>query len=71
MRKAQISQLGMQRDRNRRESLVRFDDAERQGKVSAARKLIYGKKGRMVNSTFVEALLKDQSLVPTIVSSIL
>ncbi len=41
--------------------------AERRRKVSFARKIIY-EKGNGVGSKPVEALLKPQSLVPTVVS---
>lgn len=58
----------MPRDTTQRVSKVRVDNYERQGKVSAARRLIYG-RNMQVNSAAVEELLGDWSGVPTAVSS--
>lgn len=49
---------------SRRVTLARMDNAERQGKVYAARRLIY-EKNSLVNGSAVEALLQDASWVPT------
>jgi hypothetical protein len=46
--------------------MARMDDSQRRSKVSAARKLIY-EKNLQVNSTAVEKLLRETSLVPTVV----
>ena len=54
----------MVRDMSQRVTMARMDDASRQGKVYAARRLIYEKKYR-INGAAIEDLLKDQSLVPT------
>ena len=64
---AQVQCLGMARDMSRRVTLARKDNLERQGKVFAARRLIY-EKNFLVNSSAVEALLRDESWVPTSVS---
>ena len=57
----------MARDMSRRVTLARKDNLERQGKVFAARRLIY-EKNFLVNSSAVEALLWDESWVPMSVS---
>jgi hypothetical protein len=51
-----------------RETLARVDDANRRGRVAAARKSIY-EKNYAVNSSAVEKLLKVDSLVPTAVGT--
>jgi hypothetical protein len=56
----------MARDKTQRMTLARVDDRGRQGKVVAARRLIYEKHYR-VDAVAIEALLKDQSLVPSMV----
>jgi hypothetical protein len=56
----------MKSDVARRTKLARTDDVTRRGRVITARKLIY-EKNYAVNSTAVESLLKEQSLVPTTV----
>lgn len=52
------------RNRSRR---ARHDDVHYRSKITQARGLIY-KQNYTVNSEYVEAILKDQSLVPTRVS---
>lgn len=59
----------MTRDMAQRVSMSRKDDAIRQGRVSAARKLIY-QKNLQINCSKVEDLLREHSLVPTSVSEI-
>jgi hypothetical protein len=54
----------MVRDMSQRVTMARVDDVSRQGKVHAARRLIYEKK-YLINGAAIEDLLKDQSLVPT------
>jgi len=49
-----------------RQALARKDNIERRAKVEQARALIY-EQGYAVNSIHVEALLKEESLVPTVV----
>jgi hypothetical protein len=56
----------MARDMTQRGTMARVDDASRQGKVYAARRLIYEKQYR-INGVAIEDLLKEQSLVPTAV----
>ena len=46
------------------------DTVEHRNKISSACALIY-KKGYVINTAQVEAKLKDESLVPTVVSIIL
>jgi hypothetical protein len=58
----------MKSDAARRITLARTDDLMRRGRVVAAQRLIY-EKNYAVNSTAVEILLKEQSLVPTTVRS--
>ena len=65
--KDKISGLGLPADMENRTKMVRIDDVCRQNKIQAARSLIYN-KGYVVNSTHIEDLLKDESLVPTEVS---
>ena len=59
----------MARDMSQRVTMARVDNAERQGKVFAARRLIY-EKNSLVTSSAIEALLRDASWVPTSVSLI-
>jgi len=53
-------------DMTQRVSMARMDDNQHRSKVFAARKLIY-EKNLQVNSTAVEKLLRETSLVPTVV----
>ena len=62
-----VHNLGMTRDMTQQISKARVDNSERQGKVSAARRLIY-ERNMQVNSAAVEELLRDWSGVPTAVS---
>jgi hypothetical protein len=62
-----MENLGTKLDMKWRTLLARVDDNERKGKIQAARRSIYEGK-YAVNSTVVENLLKEQSLVPTLVS---
>ncbi|KAJ3508461.1 hypothetical protein NMY22_g16610 [Coprinellus aureogranulatus] len=59
-----VPAMGLPNDRQIRSSLLRVDNAERQAKISQARKLIY-LQNYSVNSKKVEAILKPTSLVPT------
>jgi hypothetical protein len=59
----------MPRDRQQRETLARISDARHLSLVESVRKIIYV-NNRTVNSTFVENLLKEESLVPTTVGNI-
>jgi hypothetical protein len=58
--------LGTRRDRSARISLTRVDDNQRRSKISSARNLIYG-KNYAVDSSAIQGLLKENSLVPTVV----
>jgi hypothetical protein len=49
-------------------AMARIDNNARQGKIKAARRLIY-EKDYIVTSAAIEGLLKDESLVPTAVCS--
>ena len=62
-----VHNLGMPRDMMQRVSKARVDGIEHQNKVAAARRFIY-ERNMQVNSTAVEALLRDWSGVPTTVS---
>jgi hypothetical protein len=64
--KQRIQNLGMALDRKQRSTLQRVNDRGRQIKIAKARSLIY-EHNYAVDSAAVEKLLKDQSLVPTLV----
>jgi hypothetical protein len=63
--KERIQNMGMPRDRQQRETLVRNDE-RRLLQVSTARSLIY-EQNLGVGSAAVERILKSQSWVPTLV----
>jgi hypothetical protein len=58
----------MKLDMKQRRTLARVDDENRRSKVDLARDIIYN-RNFAVNSKHVEALLKEESLVPTAVSA--
>lgn len=58
--------LGMVQDMKQRKTLAHFDDENRRCEVGIAWEIIY-KKNYAINSPAVEAILKEQSLVPTLV----
>ena len=62
-----VPEMGTPNDMKRRQLLVHIDDDSRRGKVLRARDLIY-ERNYAVNTPKIEELLRDQSLVPTIVS---
>jgi hypothetical protein len=64
---SRIQNLGMPRDIKQQETLARVDDEIRRDKVETARDIIY-RQNFAVDGAAVEALLKEQSLVPTSVS---
>jgi hypothetical protein len=64
---SRMQNLGMQRDIKQRETLACVDDKIRRGKVETARDIIY-RQNYAVDGAAVDALLKEQSLVPTSVS---
>ena len=70
MDKQKIQFLGLPEEMECRVLHSRIDDQERQRKVQQARDLIYI-SGRTVDSVHVEHLLREQSLVPVIVSRVL
>ncbi len=59
-----ILDLGTAADRATRASLARSDHVQQEAKIDRARELIYD-DGYVVNSDHVDALLQEQSLVPT------
>jgi hypothetical protein len=61
-----VHNMGMARDMQQRETMARVDDMRRRNLIDAARRVIYEKNFR-VNSTAVENMLQDTSLVPTAV----
>jgi hypothetical protein len=62
--------MGMVRDMRQRVTLARIDDDVTRHKVKTARDIIY-KKYYAVDSAAVEAILKEESLVPSSVSATL
>jgi hypothetical protein len=62
--------MGMRRDMTQRISLARIDDVKRRSRVGAARAAIYS-ENNAIDSTAVENLLKEESLVPTAVGGFL
>ena len=60
----EIREFATAKDLEIRRTQARRDDEDRQKKVEKARKFIY-EKGYVVNSSHVEDLLKEESLVPT------
>ena len=61
-----VANVGMHRDMAQRRTLTRIDDMKRHNHVEMACKKIY-EKGYVVDSTAVEDLLQEDSLVPTAV----
>ena len=62
--------MGMVRDMRQQVTLARIDDNATRNKVKTARDIIY-KKNYAVDNDTVEAMLKEESLVPSYVSSTL
>jgi hypothetical protein len=56
----------MRQDMTQRRTLARVDDVKRRNRVEMAHEKIY-KNSYVVDSTAVEALLQEDSLVPTAV----
>jgi hypothetical protein len=65
-----VHNLGMARDITQRATMTRVDDSQRRSIVFAARRIIY-ELNLQVNSTAVENLLREISLVPTVVCDII
>jgi len=61
-----VQDVATDNDILQRSILARCDTAERREKISAARRLIYEAQ-YVVDTPQVEALLKPESLVPTVV----
>lgn len=61
-----MPEVATQNDMMQRDALSRHDTAERRLKISSARRLIY-EEHYVVDTPQVEALLKTESLVPTLV----
>jgi Plavaka transposase len=68
--KDQFQNVATANDMLRRDTLSRHDTEDRRSKIMSARRLIYEDQ-YVVDTPQVEALLKPQSLVPTIVSILL
>lgn len=64
---ARVQNMGTKRDMQQRQELRRTDNDKRKEKVTKARAKIY-EKNMAVNNDGVDAILVDESLVPTIVS---
>lgn len=62
-----VPNMGMRRDMAQRISLARVDNIQYRNRVEAAREAVYT-SNLGVDSTAVETLLKEHSLVPTTVS---
>ena len=62
--KQEIKNLGLPKDRQQRVQFLRVDNLQRRNKISSARRIIY-EENYHVNSTAVERILKEESLVPT------
>src|SRR5215472_3340393 len=62
-----VHHMGKKSDMKKREKSLRVDDDNRRRKIHLAREIIYN-KNYAVDSEAVEKLLREQSLVPTIVS---
>ena len=60
--------IGMKKDSLQCQVLARRDTQERRDKIVTARQLIY-EKNYIIGTPQVEALLKEESLVPTKVQS--
>jgi hypothetical protein len=65
---SRVQNLGTKRDMEQRQTLRRMDSDDRKWKVATARDIIY-RRGYAVNSDAVDLILKEQSLVPMIVST--
>ncbi|KIJ51118.1 hypothetical protein M422DRAFT_245106, partial [Sphaerobolus stellatus SS14] len=61
-----IREMGMKRDKQRREKLKREDTQPKNWNVITARARMYGREGKKITSQAVEALLQPTSRVPTI-----
>src|ERR1700679_993870 len=61
-----VAKMGMRRDMTQRRTLARIDDVKWRNRVERAREKIY-EMGYVVDSTVVEDLLQEDSLVPTAV----
>lgn len=64
--KIKLQDVAKEEDILQRTVLARHDTIERREKISAARRLIYEEQ-YVVDTSQVEALLKPESLVPTVV----
>lgn len=59
-----VPEMGSRKDMSERQTLARVDGDDRRNKVLKARDLVY-KKNYAVTSPHIQALLKDESLIPT------
>jgi len=67
--KSKIPRIGSNTDQIQRLKLARVDSNARRGKIEIARRFMF-EQGINVTSKRLDALLQDQSLVPTRVSSL-
>ena len=65
---SQVEGMGGAHDRKQCKTLAQVDDETRRRKVNTARDIIYNKH-YAIDYDGVEALLKEQSLVPTLAST--
>ena len=68
IRLSQVEGMGGARDRKQRKTLARVDNETRRRKVNTACDIIYNKH-YAIDYDGVEALLKEQSLIPTLAST--
>lgn len=66
---SEVENIGTPEDMQRRQELLRVDDAAQRQTIESARALIFN-KCHAVTSDDVEGLLKDKSLTPTAVSKL-
>jgi hypothetical protein len=63
---ADVPDMGTQQDMTQHQLLVHVDDNDRWNKIFDTQRLIY-ERNYAVNSPQVQAILKDKSLIPTMV----
>ena len=64
---SRVQNLGMLRDMKQRETLARVDNESSRCKMETVRDIIH-KKNYAIDSVAVETMLKEESLVPAMVS---
>lgn len=63
---SRVQNLGTVLDKKHRKTMARVDDDKRRRNITTAREIIY-EKNYAVDNEHVEVILKEQSLVPTVV----